>query len=123
MRIKGLDPFSGACCLALEHSVSQCLGKVYRSCWRQPVLNGLQAALAVGKEICWNLSGGKGWHLREVMVGNRVSSRIQKGCLRCRVFGPGGGVAVECWSGRPFAGRRSDVCVTSIQQETTVVFN
>lgn len=105
MRIKGLNPFSGQRCLTLERSVHQCLGKVYRSCWRQPILNGLQAVLAAGKDIYWNLSGGKVWHLGEGMVGNRVSSSIQKGRLRCRVFGSGEEVAVECWSVGPFAGQ------------------
>lgn len=45
------------------------------------MLNALQAVLAAGREIYWDFSGGKGWHLTEGMVGNRVSSSVQAGLL------------------------------------------
>lgn len=45
------------------------------------MLNALQAVLAAGREIYWDFSGGKGWHLNEGMVGNRVSSSVQAGLL------------------------------------------
>lgn len=86
-------------CLTPEHSAHQSLGKIYRNCWRQPVLNGLHAVLAAGKEIYLNLSGGN------CLVSRRrcgwISSNIQKGPLRCSEFG----TAAECWKVGPFSGQ------------------
>lgn len=102
IRIKALNPFSGARCLTLEHSVQEGLGKVYRSCWRQPVLNGLQVVPAAGKKITGASLKAKGG-IRGGKVGNRVSSSIQKWLLRCTVLGPGERCSSRVVEWGPFA--------------------